>query len=187
MTAPTTYRARLTPLSGETCWTLDDGALTEQRGKRTARYPLAGLTGITLNPAQARRPHASLALRFGWRRVSIPSAGFGPRGVEAHPATFSAFARALAAQAQDQAPGARFAVARGTDLRSPLVWAIVLLAAGAAAMLLTSLGSVAGGLGLSLAARLAFVALLLGCVLPWLEAADPRLDPLAIPDSLLPR
>ena len=180
------YAARLSPLAAETVWSLEDGALIEQRGKTRAVHPLSAFSRMTLIPAHARRPHPSAVLRFGRRRLPIPAAAFGPRGVVAQPAAFSAFVRVLAAQARAAAPDARFVLLDGEDRRSPLIWAIALLAAGALGMLLTSIGSVTGGLGLSLAARLVFVALLLAAALPWLRARDQGFDPLAIPRGVLP-
>lgn len=179
------YSARLSPFGPETVWSLDGGVLTQQRGARRSPHPLTGLTRFSLAPASARRPHPSLRLWFGARLVAIPSAGFGRRGVEAHAASFAAFARALAAAAAQASPKARFTLASGSDRRAPLIWAIALLAAGAAGMLLTAFSSVVGGLGLTLAAWLAFAALLLSCALPWLGGTKAQFDPLAIADTLL--
>ncbi len=183
----TDYAARLSPLGGETRWTLEGAALTtEARGKTSALHPLGGLTCFILVPALPRRPHPSLILHFGQRRLAIPAASFGPRGIEPRLAEFSAFARALAAEGRAAAPAARFVMAGGADHRSPLIWAIALLGAGAGGMVLTAFGSVTGGLGLSLAAWLAFAALVLAAILPWLSAPELGFDPLAIPSSILP-
>ena len=165
---------------------MQDGALTEQRGKTRTAYPLARLTRMTVLPAQPRRPHPSVALRFGVKRIVIPAAGFGPRGVQTQLAAFAAFVRTLAGQAFNASPAARFVLAQGADRRSPLVWAVVMLGTGAAGMLLASISSFTRSIGLSLASHLIFAALLLAAILPWLEAADHRFDPLAIPTAILP-
>jgi hypothetical protein len=184
-----TFSVRLTPLGPETVWSLEDGTLVQQRGRRRSVHPLSKVTQLVLAPAGPKRPHPSLRLRLGpglgLRQVAIPAAGFGRLGVEARPQAFAAFARALAAAVARAAPKARFAIAAGANRRAPLLWAIALLAAGAAGMLLTAFSSVVGGLGLTLAAWLAFAALLLSCALPWLNGPRSAFDPLAIPDGLL--
>ena len=181
------YAARLSPLSGETTWTLQDGALIERRGKASRSYPLTSLTRMTLLPAQARRPHPSAALRFGLKRLVIPAAGFGLRGIETQLTAFSGFVRILAAQAGAAAPAARFVLAGGVDRSSPLIWAIILLGAGATGMLLASMNSVTSSIGLSLASHMIFAGLLLAAVLPWLKLTDHSFDPLRISETVLPR
>ncbi len=180
------HSARLSPLIGETTWAIADGALIQSRGKSTLALPLSGLTRMTLIPAGPRRPYPSASLAFGMRRLTVPSASFGPRGVEPHTDSFSALVRDLALEAKAAAPKARFVLAGATDRRSPLVWAIALIGAGALVLALMSLSPAAAGIGVSLAARMAFVALLLGAALPWMGPGGRDFDPAAIPSEALP-
>jgi hypothetical protein len=179
------HSARLSPLIGETTWRIEEGALIQQRGKTKLVLPLSGLTRMTLIPAGPRRPYPSAALAFGLRRLTIPSAGFGARGVEPRMESFSVLVRDLALQARAAAPKARFVLAGATDRRSPLVWAIALIGAGALVMALMSFSPAAAGIGVSLAARMAFVGLLLGAALPWLGPGGRDFDPAAVPDAAL--
>jgi len=179
------HSARLSPLTGETTWAIADGALIQSRGKATLALPLSDLTRMTLIPAGARRAYPSASLAFGLRRITVPCASFGRRGVEPRTTSFSAFVRDLAAQANAAAPQARFMLAGATDRRTPLLWAIALVGAGALVMALMSLSPAAAGIGVSLAARMAFVSLLLGAALPWMDPGGRDFDPVAIPDGVL--
>ena len=102
-----------------------------------------------------------------------PSASLGPRGGGPRIAEFAAFTPALAAQAGGANPKVRFVLVGQPGNRSPLIWTITLLAIGT--------------VGLALAARLAFCALMLAAALPWLRTETQALDLLAIPQSILPR
>lgn len=93
--------------------------------------------------------------------------------------------RALAAQLAEAAPNARVAPA-GPDAGGGLAWIIGLLGAGAAALLLFSLTAGAAGLGVSLAARLLFVLILIFAVTPWLKPQSAPLDPRDLPRGLAP-
>ncbi len=181
----TRHSARLSPLIGETTWAIEDGVLIQSRGKATLALSLSRLTRMTLIPAGPRRAYPSLSLTFGMRRVSIPSASFGPRGIEPRNDSFARLARDLALQARTAAPKARFVLAGASDRRSPLVWAIALIGAGALVMGLMAFSPAAVGLGVSLAARMAFIALLLGAALPWLSPGGRDFDPAAIPNDIL--
>lgn len=181
-----THSARLSPLTGETTWAIVDGALIQRRGKTTLALPLSGLTRMTLIPAGPRRAYPSASLAFGIRRVTVPGASFGPRGVEPRSESFSALVRDLAAQAGTAAPKARFVLAGAADRRTPLLWAIALVGAGALVMALMSFSPTAAGIGTSLAARMAFVGLLLGAALPWMDPGGRAFDPAAIPAGALP-
>ena len=180
-----THSARLSPLTGETTWAIVDGALIQRRGKTTLALPLSGLTRMTLIPAGPRRAYPSASVAFGMRRVTVPGASFGPRGVEPRTESFSALARDLAAQARTAAPKARFVLAGANDRRTPLLWAIALIGAGALVMGLMSFSPTAAGIGVSLAARMAFVGLLFGAALPWLGSGGRAFDPAAIPADAL--
>jgi hypothetical protein len=179
------HSARLSPLIGETTWAIADGVLIQSRGKTSLALPLSGLTRMTLIPAGPRRAYPSASLAFGMRRLTVPSASFGPRGVEPRSDSFSALVRDLALQAKAAAPKARFVLAGATDRRSPLVWAIALIGAGALVMGLMSFSPAAAGIGVSLAARMAFVALLLSAALPWMGLGGRHFDPAAIPPGAL--
>ena len=179
------HSARLSPLTGETTWAIVDGVLIQSRGKTTLALPLPDLTRMTLIPAGRRRAYPSASLAFGMRRVTVPGASFGPRGVEPRIESFSALVRDLAAQAGSAAPKARFVLAGATDRRTPLLWTIALVGAGALVMALMSFSPAAAGIGVSLAARMAFVGLLLGAALPWLASGGREFDPAAIPAGAL--
>lgn len=180
------HSARLSPLIGETSWAIADGALVQQRGKTILSLPLSGLTRLTVVPAGPRRPYPSATAAFGLRRVTIPSASFGPRGVEPRSDSFTSLVRDLARQGTAAAPKARFVLAGATDRRSPLLWAIALIGAGAVVMALMSFNPAATGIGVSLASRMAFIGLLLGAALPWLGPGGRDFDPAAIPTGVLP-
>jgi hypothetical protein len=182
----TTHSARLTPVSPQTVWRLDGGVLRQDSGKARAAYPLSDLTRLTLIPAGPRRAHPSAILVFGLKRLTIPSASFGSRGIEPHPESFSALIRALCRQGAAAAPKARFILAGTADRRSPFVWGIVLTGLGALAMLSMSFDPASVGIGLSLASRLVFVGLLLAAVLPWIGPGGRDFDPRAVPAGVLP-
>jgi hypothetical protein len=182
----TTHSARLTPLSPLTVWRLEAGVLRQATGKTSIAYALPDLSRLTLIPAGPRRPYPSVALVFGLKRVTIPSASFGSRGVEPHPESFSALVRDLARQGKTAAPKARFVLTGTADRRTPLLWAIALIGIGALAMAMMSFNPASAGIGLSLASRLAFVGLLLGAVLPWIGPGGRDFDPGAIPAGVLP-
>lgn len=121
------------------------------------------------------------ALRFARGRVLIPShslAGLG-RSADQTPA-FTAFVTALSARAATAAPKARFRRG-GFHLHESFLWAGVLLAVGVLALLVFALTTGSAALGLALAARLAFVLILMLAVLPWLKRDGGVFDPLNIP------
>jgi hypothetical protein len=179
------HAARLSPLTSETTWAIADGMLIQSRGKGKLTLPLSGLTRMTLIPAGPRRAYPSASLAFGMRRVTVPGASFGPRGVEPRAESFSALVREMAKQAKTAAPKARFVLAGATDRRSPLLWAIALIGAGALVMALMSFSPAAAGIGVSLAARMAFIGLLLAAALPWIGPGGRDFDPAAIPSGVL--
>lgn len=178
------YAARLSPLGPETVWTLSGATLTRQRGGSQRTFALTALRRMTIHPAGPGRLHPMIELRLGAVRMTIPGAGFGPRGVRAAGNDYARFVRILAAASAEAAPKAVFALNDGPDRNAPVIWAIGLLAAGAAGLLLTAFSSVTRGLGLSLASWLAFGALVLAAVLPWLQTAPAQFDPLALPERL---
>lgn len=180
-----THRARLAPFQPETVWTLDAGTLVETRGKVERRFPLSSLTRYSLATDKTGGRRRSLLLTFGRRRLSIASQSYaGPGQFEDRLASFSPFARAVAAVGADLAPRARFGLAR-FEVRAALIGVMALTAFGAAAMLLFSLSAGMHAVGVEMAARMSFVVILMVAVLPWLPqgaAFDPH-DP---PGDLLP-
>lgn len=179
------HRARLAPFQPETVWTLEAGTLVETRGKLVRRLPLTGLTRYRLSaPADGSRRRA-LLMTFGRQRVIIASQSYaGPGRFEDRLESFSTLARAIAAVGADLAPRARFGLAR-LQARTALTWVMGLLALGAGSMLLFSLSAGMIGVGVDMAARMAFVLILMFAALPWLNrGAD--FDPHDPPHDLLP-
>ncbi len=119
-------------------------------------------------------------------RVTLVSHSWaGPGRFEDHSESYGAFVRAVATRLAEANPDAKIGRAE-PDARGALTWSIGLLGAGAAALLLFSLTSGAAGLGISLAARMLFVLILIFAVTPWLKPAAAALDPRALPRSLAP-
>lgn len=185
-----THRARLAPFQPETVWTLEAGTLVETRGKVVRRFPLTSLTRYRLAaspPSKTGEPsrRRALLVTFGRRRVVIASQSYvGPGRFEDRLESFSTLARALAAVGADLSPRARFGLAK-FQARTALTWVMGLLAFGAASMLLFSLSAGMVAVGVDMAARMAFVLILMLAALPWLNRGvdfDPH-DP---PKDLLP-
>lgn len=183
--AAISHRARLTPFQPETVWTLDAGTLTETRGKIVRRFPLSSLTRYRLAAATDGSRRRVLTLSFGRAKVVMTAQSYaGPGRFEDRLASFATLARALAAVGADLSPRARFGVAR-LRARTALTWVMGLLGLGIAAMLLFSLTAGMAGVGIDMAARMAFVLILMLAVLPWLSrGAD--FDPHDPPADLLP-
>ncbi|WP_340645596.1 hypothetical protein [Phenylobacterium sp.] len=156
------HSARLSPLQGETVWTLDGEVITEQRGRRVRRFELAKLKGL-------QSAEGGAVLTFARGRLTIPAMSY-TRGLrpENRAASFAAFVGAVAAAAAVTTPGARFRNA-GTPMAEPLIWMIGLLGAGALLLLLFAATAGAWTLGVALAARLIFVMILAAGALPWLN------------------
>ena len=153
---PISHAARLSPLQGETVWTLADGEVVERRGARERRFPVARLTRVT-------RAGRGATLRFGHRHVSVPSVSYGEVfHTEDRRQSFEAFVSAVATAA----PGAPGRSAMKSA--EALMWIIGLVAVGAVAVLLAAGLAGAWLLGLALACRLAFLAILGVAVLPWI-------------------
>lgn len=155
------HRARISPLLPETEWTLEGEELIERRGTRERRFQLSRLRRMSVAEGLAR-------LDFPRARLRIPARSFASGvTIEDHGASFRALTEALAAEAAARAPRVRLGPAQpsGAEL---VVWTIGLFGLGALAMLGWSLMAGAWALGLALAARLAFVAILALAVLPWL-------------------
>lgn len=179
-----THSARLSPFQPETVWTLEAGTLVETRGKVARRFPMSSLTRYRL-AADRKSGRRSLLVTFGRRRLVIVSQSYlAPGRVEDRLASFSTLARALAAVGADISPRARFGVAQ-LRARQALTWTMGLLALGAAAMLVSSLTAGMAAVGVEMAARMAFVLILLAAALPWLDRGV-AFDPHAPPAHLLP-
>jgi hypothetical protein len=180
-----THSARLAPFQPETAWMLRDGTLVETRGLKVRGFPLSDLTGYRLAAAPRGGRRRVLQLSFGRQKVIVIAQSYlGPGRVEDRLDSFSAFARAVARQAADSATAARFSLAR-IEARPALTGAIGLLGLGTLALLASSLSAGMTGVGLDLAARMAFVLILLTAALPWLSAGD-AFDPRDPPRDLLP-
>lgn len=161
-----THRVRLSPLQPQTEWTLEDGVLTERRGRAVRRFPLSTLSRLDL----VRRPRRGARLRFGWiATVMIPADSFaGPGRWEDHGATFQPLLDALMAEAAHAAPQARV-VTGGADPGAALLSIAIVLGTVAVGFAGLSLALGAPSIGLALGARMLFAAILLLAVRPWLS------------------
>lgn len=186
-----THSARLSPFQPQTVWTLEGAELVERRGPRERRFPLSSLTAFRLAKPRDGGRRRVLTLVFGRRKTILTAQSYvGPGRFEDRLASFSLLARAVAAVAADLAPpgtsrGARFELAGVMAAREGLTWVMGLLAFGTAAMLMFAFTPDMGGVAIALAARMAFVLILLAAVLPWLGRGE-GLDPHALPEELLP-
>ena len=195
MTAPPTlglaYSARLAPFQPETVWTLEGAELVERRGPRERRFPLSALTAFRLAKPREGGRRRVLTLAFGRRKTILTAQSYvGPGRFEDRLAGFSLFARAVAGAGADLAPpgtngGARFERAGVMAAREGLTWVMGLLAFGRVVMLLLAFAPGMTGMAVEIAARMAFVLILLAAVTPWLGRGE-GLDPHALPDELLP-
>ena len=185
------HSARLAPLQPETVWILEGADLVERRGPRERRFPLATLTVFRLAKPREGGRRRVLTLVFERRKVVLTAQSYvGPGRFDDRLASFSLFARTVAAVAADLAPpGAkrdpRFETASVLAPREALTWVMGLLALGTAAMLLMALSPGMAAMAVAIAARMAFVLILLAAALPWLGRGE-RLDPHALPEDLLP-
>lgn len=180
------YSARLAPFQPETAWTLEGAELVERRGPRERRFGLNALTAFRLARPRDGERRRVLTLAFGRRKTVLAAQSYvGPGRFEDRLAGFSLFARAVAAIAADLSPRARFERASVLAPRQGLTWVMGLLATGTAVMLLLAFTPGMAGAAVAIAARMAFVLILLAAVLPWLGRGE-GLDPHALPDELLP-
>lgn len=166
-----------------TIWRLEDGVLIEQRGKRERRVALNTVRRLHLTPARGRLaagailglPRGQLGVFSGQALTLRPTAA---------PESFAPFVAALAKAVAQASPTARFTVPAMATMGT-VIGAALLLGGGAVAIGLFA--ALAGQLdiGLALASRLAFVAILALALVPWLDRQAGRFDPLAIPPGLL--
>jgi hypothetical protein len=98
--------------------------------------------------------------------------------------TYAPFIRALAASLADMRPPARFTVP-ALATQGTVIGVAVLLGAGALMLALFALAAGQLDIGLALAARLGFVAILALAVLPWLDRETGVFDPRNVPAGLL--
>jgi hypothetical protein len=180
MTAAEGPRLRTRPhgFGAERVYSLEQQAVVRRIGRAEARWPLVGLRRMTfgLRKSPYAAPVRFIKLSFGRHVETIVGHGAA--------ADFADFARALAAASALCNPAAHFEIERGR-LGDALLLAAILLAAGAAA--LTASAAMAGfaPLGLDMAARMAFLLILVFAVTPWIgRLARRRLDPYALPPSL---
>jgi hypothetical protein len=180
------YSARLAPFQPETVWTLEGAELVERRGPREQRFPLSALTAFRLAKPRTGGRRRVLTLVFGRRKTILTAQSYvGPGRFEDRLAGFSLFARAVAGAGADLAPRARFELAGVMAAREGLTWVMGLLAFGTVMLLLLAFTPGMTGMAVEIAARMAFVLILLAAVTPWLGRGE-RLDPHALPDELLP-
>jgi hypothetical protein len=181
------HSARLAPFQPETVWTLEGAELVERRGPREQRFPLETLTAYRLARPRAGGRRRVLTLVFARRRKVVLTAQSyaGPGRFEDRLASFSVFARAVAAVGADLAPRARFERAGVMAAREGLTWVMGLLAFGTTVMLMLAFTPGMAGVAVAIAARMAFALILLTAALPWLGRGE-GLDPHALPDELLP-
>jgi hypothetical protein len=185
------HSARLAPFQPETVWTLEGAELVERRGPREQRFPLSALTAFRLAKPREGGRRRVLTLVFGRRKTILTAQSYvGPGRFEDRLASFSLLARAVAAVAADLAPqgkggGARFELAGVMAAREGLTWVMGLLGFGTLVLLLLAFTPGMAGVAVAIAARMAFVLILLFAVLPWLGRGE-GLDPHALPDDLLP-
>lgn len=166
-----------------TSWRLEDGVLIEQRGKRERRVPLNTVRRLHLTPARGRlAAGAILALPRG--QLGVYSGQALSLKAAPAPETFAPFVAALAKAVAQASPTARFTVPAMATMGT-VIGAAILLGGGALAIGLFA--ALAGQLdiGLALATRMAFVAILALALVPWLDRQAGRFDPLAIPPGLL--
>jgi hypothetical protein len=180
------HSARLSPFQPETVWTLEGAELIERRGPREQRYPLSSLTAFRLAKPREGGRRRVLTLAFGRRKTILTAQSYvGPGRFDDRLASFSLFARAVAAVAADLAPRARFEIAGVMAAREGLTWVMGFLAFGMAVMLLFAFTPGMMAIAIEISARMAFLLILLGAVLPWLGRGQ-GLDPHALPEDLLP-
>jgi hypothetical protein len=131
-------------------------------------------------------PRRAVTLQFASGRCVIPSHSWiGPGRFDDRMDSFSPLVRAIAEQAADLTPRARFATA-GLEVGEAFLWTMGLLGIGAAVLLVASISAGAAALGVALSARLVFVLILMLAVLPWMKGRTAALDPRAISRVLLP-
>lgn len=166
-----------------TIWRLEDGVLFEQRGKHERRVALNTVRRLHLTPARGRlAAGATLGLPRG--QLGVYSGQALTLKPTPAPETFAPFVAALAKAVAQASPTARFTVPAMATMGT-VIGAAILLGGGALAIGLFA--ALAGQLdiGLALASRMAFVAILALALVPWLDRQAGRFDPLAIPPGLL--
>jgi hypothetical protein len=170
-------------------WRLTDQALVESRaGRRERLWPLNSLRRVHISPGANRYLPDETVLRLVFRRGALNIGSHSFRGLaryEDQTRAFTAWVRAVCAEAASAAPGARFE-SGAMAMAGVFTGAMVLLGIGVAALLLVSITTGASGLGLDLAARLSFGLMLMIAVQPWIAGRGlKQFDPCAIPASVL--
>jgi hypothetical protein len=164
-----THSARLSPLQAPTVWVLEEGILTERRGRRVRRFSLASLKRLDV----IATPRRAVRLRFApLSAVVIPSDSFaGPLRHESGSATFEPLLAALLSEGATAAPAARL-VPAAPEPAAALLTIAAILALVALIFAGSSIPLGAGAIGLDLGARMLFAAILLMAVHPWLVPAS---------------
>jgi hypothetical protein len=163
------YAARNAPLRPETVWTLENAALVERVGGRAKTLPIDCLRSLQVI-GEAGTGRRAAHLIFAGGRAVIPAQSLsGSRLFEDRSAAFDSFIAAVETEWGGRPDGRlRESERKTAGVGNGLVWGIGLMAAGAIFMIVVALVSGMSSLGLALAARLLFVAILLGAALPWL-------------------
>lgn len=105
------------------------------------------------------------------------------RGAAASP-TYAPFVAALAREVAASSPTARFTVP-AVATQGVAVGGAALLGGGALALAAFSIGVGQMDLGLALAARMAFLAIMVLAILPWIDLTAGQFDPHAVPARLV--
>lgn len=182
------YTVRRLPFGPPTTWRIEDGVLIEN-GRKARRWPLDTLRSARIERSDPRRGTGARTLRLAFRNrlVSVGSHSFtGPLAIADQTPQFAAFARAVCAQGITHAPQAQF-TSGGGMIGGVFASAAAILGVGLILVVMATLTAGAVTLGLEIAARLAFVLILMLAVWPWLSTLNRRaFNPLAVSRELLP-
>lgn len=188
------YAVRRGPFEKTMTFRLSGGDLVQSLpGKPDKAWPLHHLRAVRIAPGVNRYVPDEIVLRLVFRKgairlgaVSMGSHSFqGLANYADQRASFIPFAREVCREAANVTPPVRFehGAARAAGV---FTGAMMILGAGVILLLIAALGAGAAGLGVDLAARLAFVLMVMLAVQPWLTGAGPRrFDPRSIPPDVL--
>ncbi len=177
------HGAKLGPLQPLTVWRLEDGVLVEERGRRVRRVDLATVRRLHLTPG-GRRLSAGATLGLPRGQLGVYSGQAVRFGGRPPPASYAPFIAELARRVAAANPAARFTVP-AVATQGTVIGAVALLGGGALAIAVFAVAAGQIDIGLALASRMAFVAILALSVMPWLDREAGRFNPLAIPKGLL--
>lgn len=177
------YLVRPGPFRRETAWRLADGALVEAPlGKTERLWPLASLRTLRIATGTNRYVPDETVMRLTFRKGAVNIGSYSFRRIgdyEDQGSVFTGFVRAVCAEAARIAPAARFEAGQSRAV-GVFTGAMVLMGVGVVMLIGVALSAGFRGLGLDLAARLAFGLLLMIAAQPWVSGAGTRrFDPLA--------